>query len=497
MTATEFAAIVRRGSDKLRADDLVLSAGELEVRGKGMLRIGTDEILLDMTLDPNEKPPSSRSGVWTRSDFWLLRGIIEDCLGFRCDYVGPMALSEFESWGVHNATLTFHLNPIDLAIVGWDAMTRDQRNRLQKSLLQQSGAAEPNQPSDENPARNESVRVNSEFRAELANVSLPTLLCKGTECIERNPYFGERRSGRLDTIVGEIENHRYALIQQLDPHDVIVYLESKDEYSSSGEAEDWKHFYAFMNALAFTLGIHSWPYRTEYWRDGKKLADRITPSRRLPRTVHTPFRLHEFDFPDVISRATAFFHQNSILSREAAHILFLFRQAADHDLVHGEITLLAACVLFESLVNQIFKGLSLDKHVLAHDCSVALFSEAKVEVCRHINEQAASKGEGYRRLHRYISSAQLLSFEGRFRAVVDWFALKWDGDMELVYQVWREARHPIVHGADRAGQSELELKNSMLAESRIAGALNILFLKLIGYSGPVSVSAFEGKYRQV
>jgi hypothetical protein len=497
MTASDFAAIVRKGSDKLRVDGLVLNAGDLELHGKGMLRVGSEEVLLDMTLDPEEKAPPMRAGVYTKSDLWKLRGVIEDSLGFKCDFVGEGGRSSFESWGVHKVTLTFDLNPIDLIIVGWDAMSRDERSRLQNRLLEQHGVAQasalPGQPlAPEKPAT-----ATSAFRAQIANLPLPTLLCKGTDRVETSPYFGERRSGRLDTIVGGIEGYHYALIQEQHSKDVVVHLDTKEADYSPGEEQDWKRFYAFMNALAFMLGTHTWAYRTEYWREGKKLTDRIMPARRLPHTVHTPFRLHQFDFPEVARKATAFFEKDSVLSREVAHILFLFRQAADHKLVHGEITLLAACVLFESLVNQIFQGLNLEEKVSAKDPNVALFKEAKTEVCQYLKKQVASQGEGYHRLHNYVNSAQVHSFEQKLRAVTAWFALKWEGDTELSYQVWRDARHPMVHGGNRTGQSEADLKSSMLAESRIAGALNILVLKLIGYSGPMSASAFEEEYRQV
>ena len=139
MTASEFAAIVRKGSEKLRVDNLVLEAGDIEIHGKGVMHLGSEDITLDMTLDPNEKPPSAETGVWTQSDFWKLRGVVEDSLGFKCDYLGAGGMSRFESWGVHKVTLTFRLNPIDLLIVGWDAMTGDERSGQQRELLGKSG----------------------------------------------------------------------------------------------------------------------------------------------------------------------------------------------------------------------------------------------------------------------------------------------------------------------------------------------------------------------
>ena len=63
MTADKFVEIVRKGSEKLRVDNLVLNAGEHEVHGRGVMRITLQEIELDMTLDSEEEPPDRKSVV--------------------------------------------------------------------------------------------------------------------------------------------------------------------------------------------------------------------------------------------------------------------------------------------------------------------------------------------------------------------------------------------------------------------------------------------------
>jgi len=55
----------------------------------------------------------------------------------------------------------------------------------------------------------------------------------------------------------------------------------------------------------------------------------------------------------------------------------------------------------------------------------------------------------------------------------------------------------LAHGHERSNQSEDERKKFLLDESRIAGIINLLLLKLFGYSGKMSISVFEDKYRQV
>jgi hypothetical protein len=237
-------------------------------------------------------------------------------------------------------------------------------------------------------------------------------------------------------------------------------LKSKDEYRSSGEEEDWGKFYALMNALAFTSGIHAWPYRIEYLRDDQNITDRVTSTRRLANTVHVPFHLLKFNFQDVIKKATSFFETKNKLNEEVAGILFLLREAADYQNVHGEITLIALCVLFESLVNQLFKELNLEEKV--------------------------------RQL-----GIEKINMRERFQAVANHFNLPWQNDMEAIFKTWQKVRDPLIHGKGRSNQSEAESKAAMVAESQIAGAMNILILKLFGYSGRMSASVFESKYRDI
>jgi hypothetical protein len=55
----------------------------------------------------------------------------------------------------------------------------------------------------------------------------------------------------------------------------------------------------------------------------------------------------------------------------------------------------------------------------------------------------------------------------------------------------------LVHDKSRADRTDDEWKKLMTDESQIAGAINILLLKLIEYSGQMRCSAIEEKYRQV
>jgi hypothetical protein len=259
----------------------------------------------------------------------------------------------------------------------------------------------------------------------------------------------------------ETENYEITFQKEKDDSDLHISLRSKKEYRSIGEQDDWNKFHAFMKALAFVHGMNAWPYRVEYWRAGQKITDRVTAAYKLSKTSHAPFtkRLSfnaktgslKWDFNEPIKKAVAFFETDSTLSKEVSEILFLFREADEG--VHSEITTIALCSLFENLVRLIFRELNL-KEKAAGSSDLKLFEEAKSEIADQINRQIAAKGEGYRRLYNIIQSAQPFSIEQTFQAVVNHFGLKWQNDMEIIFNTWKKARNPIVHEKMRADTSE-------------------------------------------
>jgi hypothetical protein len=60
-----------------------------------------------------------------------------------------------------------------------------------------------------------------------------------------------------------------------------------------------------------------------------------------------------------------------------------------------------------------------------------------------------------------------------------------------------KVRNLNVHRSEYASRSEDDWKEASLAESRIAGAINIVCLKLFGYSGYIRHSAFEDGFKQI
>jgi len=496
MTQDEFVKVVRKGSGTLRVDDITLRTGEREARGKGLLTINSDSLKLRMVLDDGQVAPNCKPGVYTESDCWQLTGTIEDFIPFNCEVHGTSPGMSIQ-WDKRRQNLTFDLNQIELVPTGWDALTLQQREQLDQQLHEMNRNVEVKDVPKTDSQPNQNSKRHVYFYARIANYPLPTSLGKATETITKNPYFGESSGWRLDTIMGDIRHHEFAFIKESDGADLEIYIKSKEGFQSSNEDEDWDYFYGIMRSLSFVLGVHAWPYQIQYWRNGPRIVNRITPTRHLAKTVHAPFHMQNFDFQDVIRRASEFFGSKSALSKEVAEILFLFREAADFEFVHGDITVLTSCVLFESLVNQLFKGLNLEEKSLRENADLELCKVAKTEIAAQIKEFISIKGKGYERLYNVVSHMQLFTVREKLQAVANHFGLEWQGDMEDVFKTWQKARDPLVHGKGRANLSEADRKDLMLAESRIAGAINILVLKTVGYSGKMSASVFEGKYRQI
>jgi hypothetical protein len=491
MKPEEFVAMVRSNPDKLRVDRIVVQADERDFQGKGMLKITEENIELQMTLDPGEKAPESRSGVFTKKDCWKLRGVIEDQIEFRCDYVGPggsqSSFHQLTPDGSYDVTsrIRFDLHPIDLIPNRLDALTTSERRKLFGQREQEPDSNQGKIEPVEKPMSGPKVNFIAKLR------EYPAFILKGGPELK-----------------GEMTGYDFTLKKDATNGDVSVELNSKEDYGPPNEADDWRKFQALMDALAFVHGSHAWPYRIEYWRDGRKITDRVTSAKPLPRTHHSPFSEAlafnartgnlNWDYAGTIKTVAAFFDQDSILRNEVASILFLFREA-DHR-VHSEITILAMCTLFENLVQLLFKELKLKEKAIAENPNLALFEESRAELDQFLAkrvQELREKGAGYERLRNILRSAALFSMREKLQAIVTHFGLKWENDIETVFNTWKTPRNQLVHDASRSGLTEDQIKESILNESRIAGGINILLLKLFGYNGVMRTSVFEEKYRQV
>lgn len=68
--------------------------------------------------------------------------------------------------------------------------------------------------------------------------------------------------------------------------------------------------------------------------------------------------------------------------------------------------------------------------------------------------------------------------------------------MQDAWAIWQKTRHGSVHSILNPNIRKTPLGH-YTAAGRIAGAINVLILKLIGYSGIVCSSVFEEKFHKI
>jgi hypothetical protein len=188
-------------------------------------------------------------------------------------------------------------------------------------------------------------------------------------------------------------------------------------------------------------------------------------------------------------KSTRFFQAKSVVSEAVSNALWLLR-SADAENTPSEITISSLCVLLESLTGLIF-----DEYKFEVVGEVDSFTAAKQDVATFLQEHPRRSEPGYLRLRNLVGSASLLRPEDKYRFVCNHFGLKWEGLMKEAWDAWKGVRHKMVHAAlSNADRSPL---NHFTTVGRIAGAINALALRLMGYSGIVRFSVYEDKHRTI
>lgn len=503
MNADDFVALVRKGDGTLRLDDLVLDTRKEQFRGRGILRISRDQMRFEITLPDGGKLPDFQSGVFTVRDCWCLTGLIDEELRFRCARVFP-SYSQHSTLGADR--FTFDLSDVELIPAGWDTLTHDERDEQIAASLRR---ADINQPSVASQlaalaARARPTPITSCFHAVLANYPLLTWNAS-TDTTEENPFFGKSTASAGNIFCGELDGWQYALIEDKSGPDLHLHTRCAPGVLSVSEEADRLKFSALLRALAFVHGVHAWPYRTEYWRGGKKILDTVKCARELASTQHTPFSRGlalprkgpglVWEMGQPIRLLTTFFEQDTKLSREVGGLLARFREADDGK--HPELTVLALCTLLENLIHLIFKERNLEPWAREQFLVVKKFEAAKQELIQYVGLQIPVKGEGYSRMKSLLSHAQAFYIGEKFQAVVKHLGLQWEDDFDRHAKAWKITRNDLVHEVERMDMSEDEIKQVWFDESRVAGIINALVLKLVGYSGPMRFSQHPEEHRLI
>jgi len=504
MKKQEFLKSVRRGKEKFRADDIVVSTAKGEFHGKGIVEIANGRFRIQVTLSTDTPCPELPQGIIGHRDFWLIKGVIEDEIGFKVHSL-PSKSTQNSTFGqLDKSALEFSANWMELTPTAFECLTNEDLFEMQRQ-------ANPNAPAEQTtmkalPTASEecdvlvtkvgaqSVKVT--FHAVLPDFKL--IECnEGTETTIKNVFLGESSHSSLDTFQGEMSGWKYGLIQR--EGDLLVHFLSKPEHQSLGDAHDRGLFHAFLTALAFMHAQHAWPFSVEHRRDGKLLTNYIQLNKNITHSPHAPFsealafnnrtKNLTWSFGAALESAYKFFSSDSRLAREVETVLFIFREATGRG-IPKRIALLSLCSLFESLVRAVHEEEIAPKSADAN----AEFQRVKKEVC----ENLLKKGQpAYGRLAAILKPAEPVNNRMRYDAVIEYLGLKPSAYWQELYGLWSKFRNPISHRMAKEDKSEDSIKDELIAESRIAGAINCMILRLMNYSGYVRLSVYEDKYGQI
>jgi hypothetical protein len=467
MTADEFATLVRSGSGKVRVINVLLNAEGRKVRGHGLLEITAKKLALRLEVSPKTAMPTSQKNIWRPGDFWTLSGVIEGDLRFSCDRVSPGGRTDrWKTGKTMRTTQVLDLSHVDLQTAGWDSLTDTQKRRA-AGLTPGKKAKFP--------------RV--VFEAVL--VGCPQVFVNaGTDTTIDNDFLGKRPSSSADTFIDRADDYDFALIKQRDDHH--VHLRSKGGFRSRSEGDDRLRFRALLEAVGFTHGIHAWPFRISCWRDGRKVLDQIQAARTVPSSPHAPFdealgrtlgRRKKGARDSPLRIAARFFESNTAISVKVSRILFLCR-ASTAKSVGLQVRTLPLCSLFEGTVNLLFDHLKLESELRAKDPQFDAYVRQRDRLCSRLKRFAGKSNAPLRRLAGSLEHASAFRTRDKFRSLCDHFGLN-QKEMNRHFESWSKRRNPLSHGEWDSDVGDF------IHQSRIAGAINILILKLMGYSGRV------------
>ena len=107
----------------------------------------------------------------------------------------------------------------------------------------------------------------------------------------------------------------------------------------------------------------------------------------------------------------------------------------------------------------------------------------------------ANNNEAIRRLAGTLNSAKEFRVQDKFKAVIEHFGLNYENDLANNFEAWNRKRNPFMHGNWKEEDSDFS------DQALIAAAINILVLKLIGYSGQMksdgSAIEIKDRYRTI
>jgi len=495
MNKQDFVKTIRCGDHKFHADKIEITANNEKMCGKGTIEVKNSKFKIFVTLPSDSRPPAMTAGVKLRKDFWAIQGLLENKIGFIAHSL-PFNRVENYGSGQPSTTLQFSTDRLDLLPEGFDCMTSNEIKAVLQEVSRQAGVVQAGSETPRVVEKTESTNVQVRFHAILPGFSL--IERNGsTQTTTSNSFLGESKSWTMDTFQCEMEYWKCGLVERQG--DLHVHLISKPGFQSQGQDHEQSVFHAFLHALAFIHGRHSWPFSVEHRRDEKLVLNYIQLNDEIAASPHAPFsealaffnktKSLGWNFQNVLEKAFIYFNTETKLARELERLLFIFREATIPG-VPKPIAVLSLSSLMESLVRAVYA----ERIEACATTDVAEFEKVKKVICEELK---STKDVAHQRLAAILDSADPINTRLRYDAVIQNLGLTPEDKWKDLYKVWRDARNPLSHRMSGGGDSEQSIKDEIVAESKIAGAINCMVLKLMGYSGYVRVSTVGDEYIQI
>ena len=513
--------------------------------GEGTIRRTEDDFVLHLTFAVGEEAPAAEGGTYRRDDFWRFEGVIGANLPIVAEYLAPggtrhwtngITSQEYDTHTIKVGPVGFDKLPVkELAnlIERLESEVQANDGRLPESFswktnktegIEQTAATAPEPTattaadSSASPPSGATSPAGGEWTLSAAQeqqkpspyadgtwihaliTNFPLIHTNGgSEFIEKNKFLGESSRSSADTFSGTFEGVEFGLVRRGEDLNVYLFLPRQTDETIPVEKHE-RLLTSFLTGLAFAAGQHCWPYRVTILQNGAQLLDELHAVQKLERTSLAPFSERigfnaatgqiEWKFEEFLGKATQFFQLGSELSEAASQALWLLRSSNGKS-VPGEIRLTSLCVLLESLTNMIF-----DDKELTSTQNAASFEQARSELLNWIKEKNPEDGGGLQRFQNMIASAGLDRAKDKYKAVSEHLGLQWNGLMKEAWKIWEKVRNKGAHDILRKEQ-EQKVDTHFTAIGRIAGAINVLVLRLIGYSGIARTSVFEDKHHKI
>ena len=253
---------IRKGDSRLRVDNVIIQAGDIKIRGSGMLIITKEQLWIELAISPKSRLPEKNPSLWNQSNFWKVRGTIAHLFPFEATRVVPGTRTTSGSFTV----LELRFRNVDLVEPRLSAKARRDFKRQVEALgITDWGKA--SRRSRTITQASSKHRPLAEFEAVLAETKLEGHT-DGTAKTTKHPYLGKITASKSDTVICRCRTYTVALIER--EGDVHIHFKSSLRYRSNSAVDDFRVFSSVLDAVSFLTGVSAWPYHLRQWRDGIK-----------------------------------------------------------------------------------------------------------------------------------------------------------------------------------------------------------------------------------